>query len=135
LNSIVISWLIEFAICGKVEKRVESNVYRSKEFKIWYKSLTSKDQRIIDSRIDTYKKDNELINAKILNKIFSLYEFKWNSGMRVYFSLLKDDRGNFMLLLLGGNKNSQEHDIVIAKSIIAKVVGIIRLKGKSDEKA
>lgn len=100
-------------------------IFRSKAYKAWHKSLSEKDQRIVDARIDTFKKDGTLINFKQLDKKLSLFEFKWVSGIRVYFSLLRDRDGNFMLLLEGGNKNSQSQDIVKAKNLILKaIVGI-----------
>lgn len=78
-------------------------VQRSKQYKAWYKSLTEKERGIVDTRIDTY-------------------EFKWNSGLRVYYSFIEDINGQLMLLLLGGNKNSQQSDITEAKRIVLKAV-------------
>jgi putative component of toxin-antitoxin plasmid stabilization module len=42
--------------------------------------------------------------------------YRRDSGGRVYFSLLQDSDGNFMILLTGGNKNSQSTDIAEAKN-------------------
>ncbi|MBC8550255.1 MAG: hypothetical protein H8D23_11480 [Candidatus Brocadiales bacterium] len=53
--------------------------------------------------------------------------------MRVYFSLLKDLDGNFMLLLVGGNKNSQSDNIAESKKIIKKAVGRINYKEKKKQ--
>jgi putative addiction module killer protein len=119
---------------GAFVNKAKVRIYRSKQFKSWFKALSVKEKRIIDSRIDTYKKDGLLLKAKILSNNLSLFEFKWNSGMRVYFSLLQDSDGNFMLLLIGGNKNSQSTDIADAKNIIVKSIkGILKkeiVKGK-----
>lgn len=110
-------------------------VYRSKSYKDWHKSLTEKDRRIIDARIDTFKKDGTLVHFKQLDKKLSLFEFKWSGGIRVYFSLLQDNDGNFMLLLEGGNKNSQPQDIVSAKNLIIKaVVGVQKKIKKAGKK-
>ena len=38
-------------------------VYRSKEFKNWYVALSPREKRVIDSRVDTYKKDGLLLKA------------------------------------------------------------------------
>ncbi len=65
-------------------------IQRSKAFKTWFKTLTSKEQRIVDTRIDKYRLQNELIDAKFLDPKFGLYEFKWGSGLRVYFSYIQD---------------------------------------------
>jgi putative addiction module killer protein len=48
----------------------------------------------------------------------NLAEFKWKNGLRVYFTLIRYQEDRMILLLLGGNKNSQDWDIKKAKSII-----------------
>lgn len=103
-------------------------IQRSKAFKVWFKTITEKEQRIVDTRIDKYRLQGELINFKSLDPKFGLYEFKWGSGLRVYFSYIEDSEGNLMLLLLGGNKNSQKSDIVEAKNIVSKAVAKIEEK-------
>jgi len=108
-------------------------IYRSKAYNEWNRSLTEKDRRIVDARIDTFKKDGTLISFKQLDKKLSLFEFKWVSGIRVYFSLLQDKEGNFMLLLEGGSKNSQPRDIVNAKNLILKA--IVGMQKKLQKKA
>lgn len=105
-------------------------IYRSKAYKEWHKGLIEKDQRIVDARIDTFKKDGTLVSHKMLDKKLSLFEFKWTNGIRVYFSLLQDKDGNFMLLLEGGNKNSQPQDISSAKNIIFKAIVGMRMKAQ-----
>lgn len=52
---------------------------------------------------------------------------KWFTGL---FFLYPRQWGNLMLLLLGGNKNSQSTDIVEAKNIVFKAVGKIEEKKK-----
>lgn len=111
----------------------EIRTFRSGNYKQWYQGLTDKDKRIVDSRIDTARKYGVLSKYKSLDKACSLYEFKWDSGMRVYFSLLKDRDGNFMLLLTGGNKNSQAQDITDSKNIIVKAVKSIRDKQEKEK--
>lgn len=103
-------------------------VYRSKAYKNWFKLLGDSERRVIDSRIDIFKKENILIKVKCLSKEFSLYEFKWDSGIRVYFSLMRDSEENFMLLLIGGNKNSQKFDIEYSKKIIYRAIKSIKDK-------
>lgn len=106
-------------------------VYKSKTFKNWYGSKSVSEKRIVDSRIDTFKKEGVLIKVKSLSIELSLYEFKWDSGMRIYFSLLRDGVGNFMLLLVGGNKNTQNADINRSKTLIVQAVKGIKKKEKS----
>ncbi len=92
----------------------KQRVYRSKEFKIWFNSLSEKDQRILEIRIMTYLWRGILVKFKSLDGKYGLYEFKWDSGL--------------MLLLLGGNKNSQSSDIAEAKKIVIKAVSSISKK-------
>ncbi|MFP5492690.1 MAG: hypothetical protein ACLGG0_14390 [Bacteriovoracia bacterium] len=107
---------------------VKFRVQRSKQYKAWYKSLTEKEKGIVDTRVDTYRLLGELKQSKSLDVGYSLYEFKWNSGIRVYYSLIEDINGQLMLLLLGGNKNSQQSDIAEAKKIVLKAVERIVIK-------
>lgn len=106
----------------------KQRVYRSKEFKIWFNSLSEKDQRILEIRIMTYLWRGILVKFKSLDAKYGLYEFKWDSGLRVYFAFLADSDGRLMLLLLGGNKNSQNSDIAEAKKIVIKSVSSINKK-------
>jgi putative addiction module killer protein len=105
-----------------------SRVYRSKDYKRWHSQLSEKDQRIIDVRIDKYRLQNQLLHHKSLDLKLGLFEFKWISGLRVYFALLKDREGQLMLLLLGGNKNTQEDDIKKSKTILLKALYGIKSK-------
>jgi putative addiction module killer protein len=109
---------------------VRFRVQRSKQYKAWYKSLTEKERGIVDTRVDTYRFQGELKQSKSLDVSYSLYEFKWNSGLRVYYSFIEDINGQLMLLLLGGNKNSQQSDIAEAKKIVLKAVERIVIKGR-----
>lgn len=97
-------------------------IQRSKLFKKWYLSLTEKEKNVVDARIDTYRENKLLIGSKLLDSTYCLYEFKWKSGLRVYYCLIEDTDGKLMLLLLGGNKNSQQRDITEAKNMIRKVI-------------
>jgi putative addiction module killer protein len=115
------------------QNMAEMRTFRSSTYKQWYGGLTDKEKRIVDSRVDTARNYGVLNKYKSLDKAYSLYEFKWDSGMRVYFSLLKDKDGNFMLLLTGGNKNSQPQDITDSKNLIGKAVKSIKDKEKKEE--
>lgn len=103
-------------------------------YKDWYKTLNSKDQGIVDTRVDTYCEKGLLLKSKLLDSDYGLYEFKWDSGLRVYFSFIEDSEGRLMLLLLGGNKNSQQRDITEAKNIVTKAVIKISAKKKTSRK-
>lgn len=107
-----------------------ARIFRSKQYKTWFKELNGNEQRIIDTRIDKYRLQDQLLNFKPLDLKIGLYEFKWKGGLRVYFSLLEDSQGRLMLLLLGGNKNSQHRDIKEAKKIATLAIYGIAKKVK-----
>lgn len=109
-------------------------VFRSRTYKAWYKSLTGKEQGIVDTRVDTFIENGLLLKSKLLDSTYGLYEFKWDSGMRVYYAFLEDSEGRLMLLLLGGNKNSQQSDITEAKNIVVKAVSKIATKEVAQKK-
>jgi putative addiction module killer protein len=52
----------------------------------------------------------------------SLAELKWKNGTRVYFIILRPRKDKTILVLLGGNKNSQVSDIRRARKLIIKYV-------------
>jgi len=99
---------------------MSERVQRTKQFYDWYDSLSEKQQGIVDGRVGRFEEQGLLIGIKPLSKELGLFEFKWRSGMRVYFSLGVDDDGRVMVLLLGGNKNSQAKDINLAKKLLLR---------------
>lgn len=95
-------------------------VQRTRQFAEWYEGLDEKQRRIIDARIGRSEEQGLLVGFKPLVKTLGLFEFKWRSGMRVYFSLAILEDGRLMLLLIGGNKNSQMKDINLAKKLLMR---------------
>jgi putative addiction module killer protein len=91
-------------------------VVETKEYISWFNKQTNKEQAQVQARIAKIRTDGHFGTAKKLSE--SLAELKWRNGRRVYFTLSQDDEGNIIILLLGGNKNSQDKDIRKAKSII-----------------
>lgn len=51
----------------------------------------------------------------------------WFEGL---LYVLEDSEGNLLLLLIGGNKNSQAKDITEAKNIVKKAITKIEKKAK-----
>jgi putative addiction module killer protein len=47
-------------------------------------------------------------------------ELRWKNGRRIYFCWAEDEKEEFIILLIGGNKNSQKKDIQRARNILAK---------------
>jgi putative addiction module killer protein len=113
----------------------KARVQRSKTYKSWYNGLSDKEKGIVDTRIDAYIVKDELLKSKLLDSNYCLYEFKWDSGLRVYYSFIEDSNGRLMLLLIGGNKNSQPSDISEAKKIVLKAVTKIAAKKTSKKVA
>lgn len=94
-------------------------VEETEEYVGWFKVQTIKEQAQIHARIARIRTEGYFGEAKKLAA--SLAELKWGNGRRIYFTLTKDADGNIIILLLGGNKNSQEKDIRKAKSILKKL--------------
>jgi len=86
-----------------------------------FNKQTIKEQAQIQARIARIRTDGHFGIAKKLAE--SLAELKWGNGRRIYFTLTKDndEDGNIIILLIGGNKNTQDKDIRKAKSILKKI--------------
>ncbi len=95
------------------------NVVETEEYIKWKEGLNIKEQAQVDARISKIKLNGHFGNAKKLDA--SLAELKWKNGRRVYFATTVDENGNVIILLLGGNKNSQSKDITQARKIIRQL--------------
>lgn len=91
-------------------------VVETEEYVDWYDEQTPKEQAQIQARIAKIRTHGHFGTAKKLDD--SLAELKWRNGRRVYFTRTHDEEGNVIILLLGGNKNSQDKDIKKAKKIL-----------------
>jgi len=109
---------------------VTDRVERCPEYNEWFEQLSEQQQRIVETRIDPFRNLGLLIGIKPLARELGLFEFKWRSGLRVYFSIFRDAEGRLLLLLIGGNKNSQPKDINLAKKIARR-----RMHEKKEDKS
>ncbi|MCB9060342.1 MAG: hypothetical protein H6622_02335 [Halobacteriovoraceae bacterium] len=66
----------------------------------------------VEAAIEKIENQGLVTNAKSLGD--GLYEKKWNSGDRLYFTIIEDDEENKTLLVLGSGKG-KEQDKAIAK--------------------
>lgn len=91
-------------------------IIETENYHDWFQALTLKEQAQINARISRIKIDGHFGIAKRLDK--NLAELKWSNGRRVYFAITKSELGEIIILLLGGNKNSQPYDIKRAKKLV-----------------
>lgn len=89
---------------------------RTQQFIEWYESQRPKDRAQIAKRLANIELHGHFGLVRKLDEF--LTELKWANGRRVYFSLIEDNQGDVILLLLGGNKNGQDADIKQAQKIL-----------------
>lgn len=90
-------------------------ILRTPEFDEWFEEQTDKTKVIVDARLDRIKDEGYFGWVK---KFDEITELKWKSGMRVY---MRERRDEFVIVLVGGNKNAQQRDIERAKKIIKEL--------------
>lgn len=98
-------------------KPIKIVVYRTKSNKEpyydWVEKLDKNSQAIIKNRIDRMTLNN-FGDAKLLKNAAGVWELRinWGPGYRVYYG---KKGSTIVLLLLGGDKGSQDRDIIKAK--------------------
>lgn len=93
-------------------------VVETEEFSSWLDEQNLKTQAQVQARIHRLMEHEYFGVAKRIDD--HLAELKWKNGLRVYFTVTIDAQGRMIILLLGGNKNSQRGDIARAKYLIRK---------------
>lgn len=94
-------------------------VFETREYIDRFLTQNEKQQAQIQARIARIRVDGYFGVAKKLDT--RIAELKWRNGRRIYFARTMDQLGNIVILLIGGNKNSQRQDIVKAKLILKKL--------------
>lgn len=94
------------------------NVQSTPEFDDWMIKLNRKGRAQVNDRLDRIREHNHFGDKKYLDD--SLFELRWKSGRRVYYTLVEDDDGAAALILLGGAKNGQDRDIAHARKILER---------------
>ena len=85
----------------------------TKQYEKWYLRLKSKDTKfIVIDRINRVKNGDFGDHKDLKRGLFEL-RFKIAGGIRIYYTFKK--MGEIILLLVGGNKDSQENDIKKAR--------------------
>lgn len=82
-------------------------------FDEWYRYLPGKKMAAVNARL-ALAAAGVFVHSKPLGQ--GLFEFKWNDGMRVYFSRRKV-AGADVLVLVGGDKSTQDRDIRRARKL------------------
>lgn len=94
-------------------------VLSTRNYQEWFVGLTNKTQGLINARIERILDQGHFGDARQLQS--NLAELKWKSGLRIYFTIIRDKESRLVVLLLGGNKNSQNSDIKRAKKILNSI--------------
>lgn len=94
-------------------------IKETKEYIDWFKQQTIKEQAQIHARIARIQIEGHFGIAKKLTG--NLAELNWGNGRRIYFTVARIEDGSLVILLLGGNKNSQDRDIRWAQNILNKI--------------
>lgn len=83
------------------------------EFARWREKLSSKLLRLVDTRLDRLRLGH-LGDSRSLGG--GLFELRWQSGMRVYYSR-KRIAGVDVIVVWGGFKGTQDADIAKARNL------------------
>lgn len=90
------------------------------EFEGWFHSQTEKQKSIVQKRlmnIEIYGHFGDV--KKLQTAAYDVCELRFKNGTRIYFSVIEDNEGNAVLVLMGGNKNGQSKDVKKAEKILS----------------
>lgn len=90
-------------------------IFKTSDYNRWYLKQTIKTQTILDARLDRLG-DGHIGDHK---RFLGLIELRWKNGLRVYGFFKECD---FIVVLIGGNKNGQDKDIKKAGKIKNDIV-------------
>ena len=88
------------------------------EFAEWFDGLSEYFKDLVRDRFDRIRFHDHFGDVKALGG--GVFELRWKNGMRVYFGYIADDSGRSALMLLGGDKHGQNHDISKARAVLAR---------------
>jgi putative addiction module killer protein len=87
-------------------------------YRIWYKELDDIRARVrIDLRLNSVKKGNFGDQGEVGKGIWEL-KIDYGPGYRVYYKIVKN---SIVVLLCGGDKSTQNADVVKAKKILKEL--------------
>lgn len=96
-------------------------IQETEQYSKWFKSINAIEVKSrINKRIRKISTDGHFGDFKNLGDGLFELRFHFNSGYRVYYTI-KGDR--VIILLIGGNKDSQNRDIEEARMILKEIGG------------
>ena len=95
---------------------VTYEIRKTAEYEKWFAEQSEKTKLIVDARLQRIAVDGHF---GMINVFDGLIELKWKSGLRIYTHRFGS---KVLIVLLGGNKNDQDHDIRQAKKILARLL-------------
>lgn len=95
------------------------NVALTTDFETWYESQSLKIQTLIDGRLERISEHQHFGDVKYL--FDGLHELRWKNGLRLYFTININIDGKLIIILLGGNKNSQKKDIHKCRKLLKDI--------------
>lgn len=101
------------------DRIVMYRIVSTSEYLEWFNTQSAKTQGQIQARLKRILEFGHFGETRHLEN--NLLELKWKNGLRIYFSVFKDDLGNLIFILYGGNKNSQKKDIQKAKKLLIEI--------------
>ena len=94
---------------------IEREINATNHFNKWFKGLKNVVvKRKVLARLDRLKNNNFGDYKRIDNNLYEL-RFFFGSGLRIYYTIRNK---HIILLLIGGDKSSQDNDIKKAKRIL-----------------
>lgn len=85
---------------------VPRDIEEHNEFQEWLEDIDGSEFIKVGAVIEKIINEGLITSAKNLND--GLYEKKWNSGLRLYFTIIIDSNENKTLLLLGSLKGLEQ---------------------------
>lgn len=82
-------------------------------FEEWAHRLSKRKKSLVFSYVDKVSRGGSVRNIKSMQQGLFEIKIKSEGGLRVYFG----EDGDSLLLLLGGDKNSQKRDLVRARKL------------------
>lgn len=97
---------------------MQYTIIKTQEYEDWVCNQTMKSRFQIAKRLQKIESYGHF--GTIRNDLpDGVCEMKWENGRRVYYAHIPESN---ILLLIGGNKNGQSHDITQAKKILKEYV-------------